>query len=104
VGQPKQGWFRDKRHLAILEANSIGLNEARVALMLQDVTKNLMTIVDETILAAYERWKSTYAFNLKHPDREAHRELEKEWQSLRDGIEQLRAEALRVLGGMEKPI
>jgi hypothetical protein len=61
-------------------------------------------VVDEEILLPFTRYKSTYVFNRAHPDREAHRELEKEYKALQAGIEKLRIEAVRVLDEMEEPI
>src|SRR5438876_8671182 len=48
---------RDARHEALLKENLIGLNDARVSLMLQAVTKDLMNVVDDDILAAFNRYR-----------------------------------------------
>jgi hypothetical protein len=95
---------RDARHDAMLKESSIGLNEARVSLMLYSVTKDLVKVVDEDILLPFTRYRSTYVFNRQHPDREAHRELEQEYKALQVGIEKLRIEGVRVLDEMERPI
>lgn len=95
---------RDARHTAILEESSAGLNEARVSLMIQSVTKEFIRIVDEDVLAVFERYKSAYMFDKKFPDTGAHKDLETESKLLQTGIEKLRVEAVRVLDDMETPI
>lgn len=95
---------RDARHDAMLKESAIGLNEARVSLMLYTDTKDLVKVVDQDILSPFERYKGTYLFNRKHPDREAHKELDKEYKALQAGIEKLRTEGVRVLDEMETPL
>ena len=95
---------RDARHEAMLNENLIGLNEARVSLMLYSATKDLVKVVDEDILSSYQSYRDTYLFNKKHPDRDHHRELGEEYKKLQTGIEKLRTEGVRVLEEMGKPI
>ena len=95
---------RDARHTAMLEEAWVGLNEARVSLMIQSVTKELIRLVDEDVLMVFERYMSAYAFDKKFPDTNAHNDLDSESKRLRAGIEKLQAEAVRVLDDMEKPI
>jgi len=104
IFQSEPAGVRDARHDAMLKESSVGLNEARVSLMLYSVTKGLVKIVDEDILLPFTRYRSTYAFNRQHADREAHREMEQEYKALQEGIEKLRIEAVRVLDEMERPI
>jgi hypothetical protein len=95
---------RDARHTAMLEEAWPGLNQARVTLMIQSVTKEFIRIVDEDVLMVFERYKSAYAFDKKFPDTDAHKDLDTESQLLKAGIEKLEAEAVHVLGELEKPI
>jgi hypothetical protein len=95
---------RDARHTAMLEQSSVGINEARVSLMIQTATKELLRLVDEGVLTVFERYKSAYMFDKRFPDTDAHNDLSKEHKLLQAGIEKLRAEALRVMAEMETPI
>lgn len=95
---------RDARHTAMLEQSSVGINEARVSLMIQPATKELVRLVDEDVLTVFERYKSAYMFDKRFPDTDAHKDLATEDKLLQTGIEKLRAEALRVMAEMETPI
>ena len=95
---------RDRRHLKLLEDTEPGLNKARVSLMLEPVAKGLMKVLDDTILPAFTRYRSAYAFFQKHPSTEERTELEGEWKQLRDGITQFRADALKLLDELDRPI
>jgi len=95
---------RDARHGRLLDENLAGLNEARVALMLESVAKDLVKIIDSEILAGFNRYRSAYFFNRQHPDPKAYNELEVEYKKLETAIEELRAEALRVFQELDKPI
>jgi hypothetical protein len=95
---------RDARHEAMLKENLTGLNDARVSLMLQTVTADLMKVVDDDIFATFNRYRSAYLFDRKHPGTDARRELDDEFKKLQAGIERLRIEGRRVLDEMEKPI
>jgi vacuolar-type H+-ATPase catalytic subunit A/Vma1 len=95
---------RDARHATMLNEASVGINEARVSLMIQSVTKELIRVVDEDVLTVFERYKSAYMFDRKFPGTDAHNDLGKEYKLLQAGVENLRAEVVRVLDEMEKPI
>jgi hypothetical protein len=95
---------RDARHTAMLEEAWIGLNEARVSLMIETVTKEFIKIVDEDVLLVFERYKSAYGFEKQYPDQGAQKDLATESELLKAGIEKLEAEAVRVLNELERPI
>jgi len=95
---------RDARHTKMLEEAWVGLNEARVSLMIQSVTKELIRLVDEDVLLVFERYKSAYAFDKKFPDTDAHKDLETESKLLKEGVEKLQVEAMRVLDELATPI
>jgi hypothetical protein len=95
---------RDARHAAMLEQSSAGINEARVSLMVQSATKELLRVLDDDVLMVFERYKSAYMFDKKYPDTDAHKELETYGTLMREGIEKMRVEAVRVLDDMETPI
>ena len=95
---------RDARHTAMLEQAWVGLNEARVSLMIQSVTKEFIRIVDEDVLMVFVRYRSAYEFDQKFPDTDAHKDLDTESKLLDAGVEKLRVEAVRVLDDMETPI
>ncbi len=104
IWQAEEVAARDARHTAMLEQAYVGLNEARVSLMIQTVTEELIRIVDEDVLMAFERYKSAYAFDKKYPDTDARKDLDKEHKLLQVGIEKLRTEAKRAMGEMERLI
>jgi hypothetical protein len=95
---------RDARHTAMLEQSSVGINEARVSLMVQSATKELLRVLDDDVLMVFERYKSAYMFDKKFPDTDARKELETYGTLMQEGIEKLRVEAVRVLDEMETPI
>jgi hypothetical protein len=71
---------RDARHAEMLERSSVGINEARVSLMIQSVTKELLRVVDEDVLTVFERYKSAYMFDKMYPDTDAHKDLDTEFK------------------------
>ncbi len=95
---------RDARHTKMLEEVWVGLNEARITLMTQTATKEFIRIVDDDLLMVFERYKSAYGFDKNYPDTGAHKDLETESKLLQEGIEKLRADAVRVLDELETPI
>ncbi len=95
---------RDARHTKMLEEVWVGLNEARISLMTQTATKEYIRLVDDDVLTVFERYKSAYGFDKQFPDTDAHKDLALESKLLEAGIERLRAEAVRLLDELEKPI
>jgi hypothetical protein len=104
IWQTETGDARDARHTKMLEEAWVGLNEARVSLMIQSVTKELIRLVDEDVLLVFERYKSAYAFDKQYPDTDAHKDLETESGLLKEGVEKLQVEAVRVLDELATPI
>ena len=88
----------------MLEEAWVGLNEARVSLMIETVTKEFIKIVDEDVLLVFERYKSAYGFEKQYPGQGAQKDLDTESVLLKAGIEKLQAEAERVLNELVKPI
>lgn len=95
---------RNERHAKMIEEASPALNRARVSLMLQPAARSLMALLDDKILPAFENYRSAKAFYTKHPMDEERAELDSQWQQLRDGIAEFRAEALRIVDSLEQPI
>jgi len=95
---------RNERHFAMLKEIFIGINDARVSLMIQDTGRDILRVFDFTVLTSYQKYMSALAMNKEHPGTMPYSELDKEQQALVDGIEELRAKAQRLLDDLDKPI
>jgi hypothetical protein len=96
---------RDERHLKMQEEAWPAMNQARVALMLQSSARTIVGLIDNTIVPAFHRYGSAYAFNRAHQgDPDARKELDDQWTKLQEGLAALREESLHVLDELETPI
>ena len=80
------------------------LNAARVSLMLQPAARSLIALLDDKILPAFMSYRSAKAFYATHPMDDERKELDGEWEKLRDRIAEFRVEALRVVDSLAQPI
>jgi len=95
---------RNERHFSMLKEIFVGINDARVSLMIQDAGREILRVFDLTVLTSYEKYMSALAENKRHPGTVPHAELDKQQQALTDGIEELRAKAQQLLDDLDKPI
>jgi hypothetical protein len=95
---------RNERHFEMLKEIFVGINEARVSLMVQAAGRDVLRVFDMTVLTSYQKYMSALGMNKEHPGTVAYTELDKEQQALLDGIEELRAKAQQLLDELDRPI
>lgn len=94
---------RDERHVKLLGETWQGLNEARVALMVQSHSKPLVAIAD-AIMDSFRQYTSRLRMNTEHPGTVPYQEIDEQRQKVEDGIDHLIGESQRILDGMDTPI
>jgi hypothetical protein len=95
---------RNERHFTMLKEIFVGINDARVSLMIQDAGREILRVFDLTVLTSYQKYMTRLAMNKEHPGSIPHTELDSLQQALVDGIEELRAKAQQLLDDLDKPI
>lgn len=95
---------RNERHFSMLTEIFVGINDARVSLMIQDAGRDILRVFDLTVLTSYQKYMSALAMNKEHPGTVPYTELDKEQQALMGGIEELRGKAQQLLDDLDKPI
>jgi hypothetical protein len=95
---------RNERHLEMLKEPFIGINEARISLMIQDAGREILRVFDIVVLTSYQSYMTALAMNKEHPGTVPYTELDRDQKALIDAIEELRAKAQQLLDDLDKPI
>jgi hypothetical protein len=95
---------RNERHFRMLKEIFVGINDARVSLMIQDAGREILRVFDMTVMTTYQQYMSALAMNKENPGSPPYTEFDKKQQALMAGIEELRAKAQQLLDDLDKPI
>ena len=95
---------RNARHFEMLKEPFVGINDARVSLMIQDAGREILRAFDLVVLTSYQQYMTALAMNKEQPGSVPYIELDKHQKALVDGIEELRSKAQQLLDDLDQPI